>query len=211
MMKSIFFGYPERPTSQVETMRAVAERLADQGYADTNTWEDLRVGGTVVINQVLSAIDEAEMCIFDITYTNPNVLFEAGYAISRGKQIWLTMDGSVRDAYAVWKEFALLGPIGFVKYRNSDELVAKILKDDPLETLNPVYDSLIEPGLPDVPEPRRSILYCATFEPFEASNRLDSFIDDRRRKGLNVLVSDPKESSLNPITWYAPILLRPGV
>lgn len=209
-MKSIFFGYPERPTSQAETMRAVAKRLEDQGYAETNTWEDLRVGGTVVIDQVLSAIDQADMCIFDITYTNPNVLFEAGHAISRGKQVWLTLDGSVRDAHAGWKDFALLGPIGFVKYRNSDELVTKILKDNPLETLQPVYDSLIEPGLPDVPEPRQSILYCATFEPFEASNRLDSFIDDRRRKGLSVLVSDPKESSLNPINWYAPILLRSG-
>ncbi len=189
-------------------MRTTARLLMEQGYAETATWEALSVGGTVVIDEVLNAIDEADMCVFDITSMNPNVLFETGYAISRGKQVWLTIDSSIQAAFPLWKEFSLLGPLGFTPYRNSNELVSEFLRDDPLETLVPIYDSLIEPSLPDTSLPRRSILYCTTFEPFEASNRLDNFIDERKQKGLNVLVSDPKESSLNPINWYAPILLR---
>ncbi|GAA1874622.1 hypothetical protein GCM10009715_21770 [Paeniglutamicibacter psychrophenolicus] len=189
-------------------MRSTAQKLNEQKYAQTVTWESLRVGGTIVIDQVLEAIDLADMCVFDLTNLNPNVLFEAGYAVSRGKPIWLTMDGTVSDAYSLWKEFSLLGPVGFIKYRNSDELVASFLHENPLESLDPIYDSLIEPNLPAIPERRRSILYCSTFEPFEAANRLDNFIDDRKRRGTNVLVSDPTESSLNPISWYAPILLK---
>lgn len=207
-VKSIFFGYAERPTSQAEAMRSTAQKLEEQDYASTVTWESLNVGGTIVIDQVLDAIDLADMCVFDLTNLNPNVLFEAGYAVSRGKPIWLTLDGTVNDAYSLWKEFALLGPVGFIRYRNSDELVASFLQENPLDNLTPIYDSFIEPNLPAVPERRSSILYCSTFEPFEAANRLDNFIDERRRRGINVLVSDPTESSLNPISWYAPILLK---
>lgn len=191
-------------------MRATAEKLERQSYAQAITWEDLSVAGSLVIGKVLEAIQNADLAVFDVTHLNPNVLFEIGYAISLGKPIWLTLDGSVSAAYDGWKEFALLSPVGFVKYRNSDELVAQFLAQDPVEKLTPLYDQIIEPKLPVVPEPRKSLLYCATFEPFEAANRIDGLIDDRQRKGRSLFVSDPKESSLNPITWYARILLRSG-
>jgi hypothetical protein len=75
-------------------------------------------------------------------------------------------------------------------------------------TISPIYDDLIEPSLPESPAPRQTILYCPTFEPFEASDRLSKFIDDRRSRGVRVVVSDPKESSFEPITWFAPVLAR---
>ena len=87
-MSQIFFGYPARPKSQGEVLRLTAAALGDQlDGVEGVTWEGLQVGGRLVIQRVLDAIDVAEMCVFDITYPNENVLFEVGYAIARGKRV----------------------------------------------------------------------------------------------------------------------------
>jgi hypothetical protein len=59
-----------------------------------------------------------------------------------------------------------------------------------------------------VPEPHQTVLWCPTFEPFEAADRLSKYVDDRRSKGIRVLASDPKESSFDSITWFAPVLAK---
>lgn len=47
------------------------------------TWETLPVGGRLIIGQVLAAIEDSDVCVFDITTLNQNVLFELGYALTR--------------------------------------------------------------------------------------------------------------------------------
>lgn len=208
MSETIFFGYPESPRSTADVMRSMAKTLRDQHHVDAVLWEDLRVDGKIVIDKVLSAIDRASFAIFDISNLNPNVLFEIGYAVGRGKSVWLAIDATNATSKRRWSELAILRDIGYTQYKNSKELVERYLTVDPVQTLAPVYDSLIEPSLPDNPVPKRSVLYCATFEPYEASNRLSAFIDQRQQRGLDVLVSDPSESSLNPLTWFAPAVAR---
>jgi hypothetical protein len=73
-------------------MRFTATALDKTPEISAITWESLIVDGAVIISRVLNAIDDAAMCIFDITVPNPNVLFEVGYAIGRGKRLWLTLD-----------------------------------------------------------------------------------------------------------------------
>jgi hypothetical protein len=207
LMTKVFFGYPSHPAGPGEVMRATADGLSAQ-QLDAVTWEDLRVGGRVVIDQVLEAIETSDVAVFDVTYLNENVLFEAGHAIARGKPVWLTIDITVAEAPNSWNELAVLKPIGYIAYRNSAELLARFLAEDPVGSLTPAYDDLIEPALPDVPEPHQTVLYCPTFEPFEAADRLSKYVDDRRSKGVRVLASDPKESSFESITWFAPVLAK---
>lgn len=205
----VFFGYPADARTQGETLRLTAAALRGQFEGvEGVTWEDLQVGGRLVIQRVLDAIDAAEMCVFDVTYPNENVLFEVGFAIARGKRVWLTLDSTTATASSAWKDLGILKPIGYIAYRNSADLLAKFVSDDPLSALQPVYDDLIEPVLPELSEPRQALLYCPTFAQFEAANRLSKLVDDNRARGLNVFVSDPQESGLNPITWYAPTILK---
>jgi nucleoside 2-deoxyribosyltransferase len=203
----IFFGYAAGRKSSVETIRAIAYRLERECGQEIQLWESMLVDGRVIIDLVLEQIDAAEMCIFDLTQQSENVLFEIGYAIAKAKPLWLTFDTTVGGAKSGWKELALLNPVGYTYYMNSDDLVNYFKKSDPLNNLTPVYDDLIEPVLSGVRQDR-SILYCSTFEPFEASNRLSTFLDSRRQHGLKVIISDPKESTLDSITWYAPRIIQ---
>lgn len=206
MTRTVFFGYPEYPAAHGEVMRAAAKGIKSAASVRSVTWQDLNVDGRVVIDRVLEAIDNCDMAIFDVTTPNPNVLFEIGYAISRGKPLWLTLDKTFQNGRRDWNELAMLKEIGYTGYQNSDDLVKQFSREDPINTLSAVYDDLIEPVLPENARDRRSIFYCSTFEPFEASNRLSSLVDERRRRGLDVTISDPSESSLNPLTWFAPRL-----
>ncbi|TFC36406.1 hypothetical protein [Cryobacterium sp. TMT2-14] len=203
MGDNIFFGYPEYPTAQAEVMRATALGLRAAGE-NARTWQDLEVDGKLVIQQVLRAIDECDMAVFDLTLPNPNVLFEAGYAVGRGKPLWFVLDSTSRSHQRLWEELAILKEVGYTSYRNSQHLLDKFARQNPVQTLTAIYDDIIEPVLPENARERRSLFYCSTFEPFEASNRLSNLVDERRRRGLDVVVSDPSESSLNPITWFAP-------
>ncbi|MET8865819.1 hypothetical protein ABZW11_23020 [Nonomuraea sp. NPDC004580] len=204
---TIFFGYAAERRSATETIRTAAIRIGEESGVTPVLWEDMLVDGTVVISEVLRAIDDAEMCIFDLTDQTENVLFEAGYAVARAKPVWLTFDSTVSKAKASWKELALLNVIGYTAYRNSNDLAEQFANVNPLATLAPIYDALIEPSL-DEGIVRDSLLYCLTFEPFEASNRLSLFLNSRRDRGLNMKVSDPRESTLDPLTWFAPNILK---
>ena len=192
-------------------MRAVARKLERQCGQQALLWESMLVDGRVIIDRVLDQINNADMCIFDLTDQSENVLFEVGYAIAKAKPMWLTLDTTIEKAKSNWKDLALLNPIGYTAYMNSDDLLRHFKESDPLNTLAPVYDDLIEPVLSTAPE-TGALLYCSTFEPFEASNLLSTFLDNRRQRGLKILTSDPKESTLDSITWFAPrIVQSPGV
>ena len=207
----IFFGYSLGRRSGREVIRAVARKLEKEGGQQVQLWETMLVDGRVIIDGVLNQIDNADMCIFDLTDQSENVLFEVGYAIAKAKPLWLTLDATIEKAKSDWKDLALLNPIGYTAYMNSDGLLRYFQETDPLNTLLPAYDDLIEPVLPAAPR-TEALLYCSTFEPFEASNRLSTFLDNRRQQGLKILTSDPKESTLDSITWFAPrIVQSPGV
>ena len=172
------------------------------------TWQDLEVDGRIVIHQVLTAIDEAACTVFDLTYLNPNVAFELAYALARGKSIRIVIDRSVAKAVDAFNELSTLKPVGYTKYYNSEELGAVLLNDRPWLDDRTAYDDILDPILPESSDARDSLLYCPTYDPFEASSRLSAFVDDRQGRGTKVMVSDPKESSLEPITWLAPVVMR---
>jgi hypothetical protein len=200
-MTSAFFGYPGHPERVAEVLRSTAKRVATESTVET--WEDLDVGGRVVIREVLASIDRADFSLFDVTHLNQNVLFEAGYAVARGKPIWLTLDVTDMSAKQRWSDLGLLRPIGYTAYKNSQDLAAKFAAAAFGTDIQPLYDTLIEPALP-TDGFRTSLLYCPPYEPFEAANSLSSLVEDYRRRGLEVVAADPTESSLNPITWWAP-------
>jgi hypothetical protein len=206
-MPSIFFAYAASSRSHVETIRYAAKKIEERSKASTVLWQDMVVDGQLVIDRVFAAISEADMCIFDLTDQSENVLFEAGYAVAHGKPVWLTLDVTRGATKTAWKELALLNPLGYTAYHNSSEFAEIFCAQNPLETLPPAYDQLIEPLLPEDPH-RDSILYCATFEPFEASNRLSTFLSGQLQRGLRMRISDPTESALDPITWLAPAVME---
>jgi nucleoside 2-deoxyribosyltransferase len=118
----IFFGYASTPELNREALFLAAESITDTGLAEGKPWETLGVSGRVIIEKVLDAIDESELAAFDVSTLNENVLFELGYAIARGKRIWLLLDETDREAKAHWRQFRLLSTVGFHGWANSDDI-----------------------------------------------------------------------------------------
>lgn len=207
MDNGVFLGYPQKPRGIPDVMRSFAAALNSAVGVEAATWEDLKVDGKVVISEITSAIDNAGMAVFDVTYPNPNVLFELGYAIARAKPVWITLDSTVETAHRAWTDLALLKQVGYTAYRNSEDLMRRFRETWPITNLEPVYDSHLEAILPEASR-QEGILYCATFEPFEAANKLNGLMDSRQRRGLKVSVSDPAETSLTTLEWFVPRIVE---
>ena len=79
----IFFGYSVARRSGREAIREVARKLERERSQQVQLWETMLVDGRVIIDRVLEQIDNADMCIFDLTKQSENVLFEVGYEIGR--------------------------------------------------------------------------------------------------------------------------------
>ncbi|MFH1086829.1 MAG: hypothetical protein V1772_13835, partial [Chloroflexota bacterium] len=114
MVAKWFFAYASRPMAQAEVIGDAIRRISEEsrGTAEVVDWQSLRIGGKTIIKEITKAIDGSVGLACDLTYLNPNVLFEMGYAIGRGKQIWVCLDTNIRDAQDTYKRQALLRSIG---------------------------------------------------------------------------------------------------
>jgi hypothetical protein len=62
----IFVGFAEQPTILADTLRSASNRIGKIGGVDLRTGEDLRIGGTIVVDQIEAAIRDADLAIFDL-------------------------------------------------------------------------------------------------------------------------------------------------
>lgn len=86
-----FFAYPSKPLSLGENIETAKEIINSSEVIEIISWKDIHVTGKIVINEILDAINKADLFACDLTFPNPNVLFELGYAVARNKRIWITL------------------------------------------------------------------------------------------------------------------------
>ena len=86
---SCFFAYPSSPESLAEGIESAIELINGTKVVNIVGWKSLRTGGKLVINQICDAIDDSDVLLCDLTYLNPNILFELGYAVAKDKRIWI--------------------------------------------------------------------------------------------------------------------------
>lgn len=71
--------------------------------------------GKVLFNEVLSAIKECEIAIFDISENNPNVLIEVGLAYGNNKQVILLKNELSKEKFEIPSD---IGAFIYVPYKN---------------------------------------------------------------------------------------------
>lgn len=126
-MEHLFVGYSSQPSVLRETLAEVSTRLGRQSHIGSAvSWEDLRVDGRLIVNEIEGAIDSCTVGVFDLTTLNNNVLFELGLAVGKSKRVVIVRDAQDREAEKKWKDFALLTTTGYTGYNNADDLVAKL-------------------------------------------------------------------------------------
>lgn len=196
-----FLGYSSRPELARESLYR-ASNLISQAGINATSWEDLAIGGQVIISSVLAAIDESDVSIFDTSTLSPNVLYEVGYAIGRAKRIWLLIEQTDAEARTRWERFRLLSSVGYRGWSNSEDIRNMYLADQPHLADSTVYDQLIEPTLTDDPR-GAAIFYLPMGHDTDASILIDRRLDSENRQGVRLITADPTESALNPLSWYA--------
>src|SRR4051794_14142904 len=114
-----FFAYPSTPANASDSINAAVKELNNSGAVSIRWWEELRVSGKVVAQDICRAIDDSSFVCADLTGLNPNVLFEVGYAIGRDKRIWVILDNSLVASKQLFDQFRILTTVGYSDYRNS--------------------------------------------------------------------------------------------
>ena len=138
----IFYAHPYQPPSLKETIDAAARRLkgnriARQNNIDIRPWTENPISGRSLITSVLRQIDRHNIFACDLTYPNPNVNFELGYAIAKFKRIFASLNPSIQGADREYRQhyFPLLN-MGYASYDNHESLAEAILTERPWENLD---------------------------------------------------------------------------
>jgi uncharacterized membrane protein len=199
--QSVFFGYPSHPESLREAMANGARRIGELPEVILVNWEDLKVSGQVVIDEVLDAIDASALVVLELTHLNLNVLFELGYSIGSNHRVWLLRDTPDEEADRKWRQFGLLTTVGYSTYTNSDQVLAAYMRDLPLTQPRTLFERSIAGVLEPTVVP--SIFYIPSAYPTEVGRALTERVLDEKRRGLRYVADDATEGRQQSLSWYA--------
>ncbi|MED2492295.1 hypothetical protein P4120_30630 [Bacillus thuringiensis] len=194
--KKAFYAYSSGRDDLLEDIREGVKLINDSQNIKISTWEDLTIGGKYIIKGILDAIEKCDLFICDLTYLNFNVLYELGYAISRQKKIWITLNTTHENASTNYKSLSMISTIGFSGYENSQQLADNFFADIPHEN-SKVVD--IQANQVEI---SKNILHLKCEANTSSSNIVNSVLSKSK---LPRKIDDPYEGA-QPLSWYLNLL-----
>lgn len=191
-----FYAYAGHKEDLVEDIRNAVKTINKSNTIQITTWQDLKISGKYIIEGIHKSIEECDLFICDLTYLNFNVLYELGYAISKDKKIWITLNESHPKSTLNYKKFNFLTTVGYSGYVNSDQLVKNFFNDKPY--LNPMKIN-INGG---ETESSKYLMYLKCDVNTTSSMRVSTAIKDSK---IPYKVDDSYEGS-QPLNWYLDLL-----
>ena len=207
----VFYAYPYEPRNIEETITAAIEKLQTEGVIRRSRlrfrkWSDSSESGKRLISTILEQIDRNQVFACDLTYPNPNVSFELGYAIARFKRIFASLNPTIARADKDYGRiyFSLLN-MAFTAYQNHQNLAESLVKEKPWESLQ---DTLLE----DRFHRQLPRLEAPTLFYMKPPLNTDSVIAvqeqfSRSVFGESIILDDPNEYSSQILEWYAEKIL----
>ena len=191
-----FFAYPSRSPTLKEAIDVAVPELNKKGQVEIKTWEQCNIGGKLVIETICDAIDEAQLFFADLTGLNANVMFELGYAIARGKRIWLILDDTYTETKTMFKQVKILTTVGYVSCCNSQNIVSGFNKDKPFADIeSKIFRAPIEPNLkPD------GILYLKSQHENQAALHISNLLQEKFPK--KIIVDAPNKPAVQSLADY---------
>lgn len=200
-MTSVFIAYAAHPPMRAEVMRATASRLSDSGVAAT-TWEDLRNEGQALIPLICDQIDRSECVVAEVSDLNNNVLFEAGFALARGKELWLAVDKSEAESMRNWRDLGILATVGRVDYEGNSDSLANQWLSYYTGSENSLIETLLINGKPREGD---AIFAPSTPVKFEAASTLEKHLD---RQGHIRVLGATDDLGLAPLDFFVKEIYR---
>lgn len=197
----VFFAYAGRPAARAETMRDTITALESFGV-EARGWESLGVVGTILIETICQEIRMSSAVVAEVSSMNPNVLFEAGYALSIGKSVYFAVDDSDTEATRLWNGIGIIATIGRFDYGGNAGSAARKVNGALAQSSPPLIDLLLQEA-----KPREA---NAVFSPsvplrFNAADRLDRHLE--RKRGIKLL-GHGDDLGLAPLAYYAKEIYR---
>src|SRR6266498_976693 len=125
--RRVLVVYPSNPEQLGQTLKEAAQQASTLSSILIEPWEQLDIPGRFIIDGVLEAIDDSEFILADITRLNFNVTYEIGYAIGKGKRIFLTMNSALSPAKKEIGQLGIYDTLGYIEYENTNELRQHLL------------------------------------------------------------------------------------
>ncbi|RYM34592.1 hypothetical protein ERX46_04245 [Brumimicrobium glaciale] len=197
-MQKGFFAYGSQIASSGECVEEAIEIInnLDHGVL-IKSWRNIFINGRPIISQIIKEIDEADFFCADLTGLNDNVLFELGYALSKGKPLFLINDNTQLESVHKYKELGLLTTIGYHSYTNTKNIVAGFAIERPFDPIDKYWEDL-KSGLNDDLSQKVVLALNSQHDTnfnLEIVNQLNFF-------RFPSVVDDASESVVQSITWY---------
>lgn len=149
-----FVAYPSRDAALAKVIAegvGKANRMLGKRLRYT-PWEFNDIAGNPLISPILDGIESSKFVVADITYLNPNVVYEIGFAIGRSRRCLLIRHSQIEGDKRVAREVGIFDTLGYDTYDDADGLAGSLTAYvDPkplafssaLDRLAPVY--VVEP------------------------------------------------------------------
>jgi len=89
-------------------------------------WAFNDVAGTPLVSPIIDGIDESQFVVADITYLNPNVVYEIGLAIGKSKRAFLIRHSEIDGDQKIALDVGIFDTLGYETF-NSDDRLSEIL------------------------------------------------------------------------------------
>ena len=197
----VFVGFASQPAPLADTIRSAASRIAQLPDIHLQSWEDLRVGGNLLLGTIEESIRQAGASIFDVTQLNENVLFELGLAVGADRVVWPLRDATDTSRRSEWNSLGLLDTVGQNRFTTSDQIFAGFVKERPDLNGRPLFSSALQPQIASGRPP--ALFYFAESVQTDAGRRVATRLQERAASEFMFVVADPREASVQTLSWFA--------
>ncbi|WP_407866563.1 P-loop ATPase, Sll1717 family [Phyllobacterium phragmitis] len=141
MPKTTFVAY----SSKIEEVSAAVFDAVRKANARTlpirfEPWQFNDVAGLPLVSPILEKIDDSPFLVADITTLNLNVIYEIGFAIGRGKRVFIIRHAGIAGDKELANSAGIFDTLGYHEYSSVEDLAHRIsaeIEESPLPIAHP--------------------------------------------------------------------------
>lgn len=127
--KGVFFAFASKPVETQHVIeQSILEYRSSKGTLDLKPWTEMKVSGALIWKKIFEEIDHRPFFIADVTFLNPNVTYEIGYAIGRRRRMRLVVNSDKKDDQDR-DGIGIYDVLGYSPYRSKEELIRFLAND----------------------------------------------------------------------------------
>jgi hypothetical protein len=208
-IKIAFVAYPSQDEMLASILReAISKANSKLRGLRFEPWEFNDVAGNPLISPIIERIEESTFIVADITYLNPNVIYEVGYSIGCSKRAFLIRHRNIEGDRTLARQAGIFDTLGYQEYDDADTLCNRLtshIQPDPLpfnvslDRKAPVY--VVEPaekndvGTMMISRLKKACYRYRSFNPTEDPrlSAVDAIRQVAASAGILLLLRDAKE------------------